>query len=66
MCGVLPNEGILKEFKEYLADSQVMDDAFVRNTILEIPSRDIMNTLARGVLTLYNYDDNRMIFLLKM
>ncbi|NLJ88274.1 MAG: citrate/2-methylcitrate synthase [Epulopiscium sp.] len=58
LCGVLPNEGILKEFKEYLADSQVMDDAFVRNTILEIPSRDIMNTLARGVLTLYNYDDN--------
>jgi len=58
LCGVLPNEGILKEFKEYLADSQVMDDAFVRNAILEIPSRDIMNTLARGVLTLYNYDDN--------
>ncbi|HOQ17829.1 MAG TPA: citrate/2-methylcitrate synthase [Defluviitaleaceae bacterium] len=58
LSGQLPSEEILKEFKAFLEDSQAMDDVFLRNTILEIPSKDIMNTLARGVLTLYNYDNN--------
>ena len=31
--------------------------SFVRDIIMKAPSRDMMNTLARSVLTLYSYDD---------
>ncbi|MEG1437337.1 MAG: citrate synthase, partial [Oscillospiraceae bacterium] len=32
--------------------------SFVRDIIMKAPSRDMMNALARSVLTLYSYDDN--------
>ena len=35
-----------------------MDTSFVRDIIMKAPSFDMMNTLARSVLTLYSYDDH--------
>ena len=56
--GELPKEEELKEFKKVLAGYRTLPVNFVRDIILKAPSSDMMNTLARSVLTLYSYDDN--------
>lgn len=58
LFGTLPTESQLEEFKKLLGCYRTLPDNFVRDVILKAPSEDMMNTLARGVLTLYSYDDN--------
>lgn len=58
LFGHLPNKKGLMDFQEILAAYQKLPDDFVRGVILKSPSRDIMNMLARSILTLYSYDDN--------
>ena len=58
LCGHLPNEQQLSDFQQTLAGYRTLPTNFVRDIILKAPSRDMMNTLARSVLTLYAYDDN--------
>ncbi len=58
MFGKLPNEKEYNEFRELLSSYLELPDEFVRDTIMSAPSRDMMNALAKGVLTLYSYDDN--------
>jgi citrate synthase len=41
-----------------LAGYRTLPTNFVRDVILKAPTADMMNTLARSVLTLYAYDDN--------
>lgn len=53
----LPNSEELDEFKELLAFYRSLPTSFVRDVIMKAPSRDMMNSLARSVLTLYSYDD---------
>ena len=56
--GELPSKEQSKKFKELLAHYRsVLPTSFVRDIILKAPSADMMNTLARSVLTLYAYDD---------
>ena len=38
---------------------------FTRDVILKAPSKDIMNTLTKSILTLASYDDKHLIFLWK-
>ena len=57
LFGELPTAGELMEFKTMLANHQNLPAFFARDMILESPSKDIMNVLARGVLALYTYDD---------
>ncbi len=57
LFGELPNEEQLNSFKTLLADYRQLPTTFVRDIIMKSPSNDIMNGLARGVLTLYSYDD---------
>ena len=45
-------------FCEYIAESRELPNYFVEDMILKAPSRNIMNKMARSVLTLYSYDDN--------
>ena len=58
--------GIKKDFPENYVDtlppcllytSRTLPTSFVRDIIMKAPSKDMMNTLARSVLTLYSYDD---------
>ena len=58
LYGKLPTEEELKNFKNVLADSRSLPKNFVRDIIMKAPSNDMMNTLARSVLTLYSYDKN--------
>lgn len=53
----LPNKSELAEFQELLSFYRSLPTSFVRDVIMKAPSRDMMNTLARSVLTLYSYDD---------
>ena len=53
----LPNRQELKDFSRLLSDYRSLPTSFVRDIIMKAPSNDMMNTLARSVLTLYSYDD---------
>lgn len=57
LFGQLPTEVQLKNFTDLLARYRTLPTSFVRDIIMKAPSRDMMNTLARSVLTLYSYDD---------
>lgn len=53
----LPNEQELADFRALLSKYRSLPTSFVRDIIMKAPSSDMMNTLARSVLTLYSYDD---------
>lgn len=53
----LPTPEELDTFKDLLAGYRSLPTSFVRDIIMKAPSNDMMNTLARSVLTLYSYDD---------
>ena len=53
----LPTPGELEHFSKMLADYRTLPTSFVRDIILKAPSLDMMNTLARSVLTLHSYDE---------
>ena len=58
LFGELPTEEQFAEFKELLAGYRTLPIHFVRDIIMKAPSKDMMNTLARSVLTLYSYDQH--------
>lgn len=58
LFGNLPNAAELANFKGILAQNRTLPSKFVRDIIMKAPSKDMMNTLARSVLTLYYYDEN--------
>ena len=53
----LPNEKELEQFSRIMGYYRSLPTSFVRDIIMKAPSQDMMNTLARSVLTLYSYDD---------
>ena len=56
LFGELPNAAKLQKFQALLAKYRALPTNFVRDVIMKAPSADMMNTLARSVLTLYSYD----------
>lgn len=58
LFGELPTINQLGDFNTLLSDYRSLPTSFVRDIILKAPSHDMMNTLARSVLTLYSYDEN--------
>lgn len=57
LFGKLPTQEELQSFSALLAEYRSLPTGFVRDIIMKAPSQDMMNTLARSVLTLYSYDD---------
>ena len=57
LFGKLPKKEELNGFNEILTKYRSLPTSFVRDIIMKAPSSDLMNTLARSVLTLYSYDD---------
>ncbi len=60
LFGTLPNSDELEDFKELLASYRTLPTNFVRDVVLKAPTPDLMNTIARSVLTLYGYDNNAL------
>ena len=57
LFGELPSQEQLEGFCRMLSNYRTLPTSFVRDIIMKAPSRDMMNTLARSVLTLYSYDE---------
>lgn len=58
LFGNLPTKDQLTSFSNILSQYRLsLPTSFVRDIIMKAPSQDMMNTLARSVLTLYSYDD---------
>ena len=58
LFGRLPNLTELEEFKRVLNASRTLPTNFTRDVIMKAPSKDIMNSITKSVLTLASYDDN--------
>ena len=58
LFGEMPNDAELNSFKDLLVQYRTLPQNFVRDVIMKAPSEDMMNTIARSVLTLFCYDTN--------
>lgn len=56
LFGKQPNAEELKAFRQMLVNQRSLPTNFVRDVIMKAPSRDIMNSMQRSVLTLASYD----------
>ena len=57
LFGDLPDPQQLEEFTGILSDCRTLPTNFTRDVIMKAPSKDIMNSMTRSVLTLASYDD---------
>ena len=57
LTGHLPNREQLKEFSEHMASLRSLPDDFVKDMILSMKGKDVLNILARSVLGLYTLDE---------
>ncbi|WP_130837898.1 citrate/2-methylcitrate synthase [Lachnoclostridium sp. Marseille-P6806] len=58
LFGELPSREELESFSRQLVFYRSLPKNFVRDVVMKAPSGDMMNMLARSVLTLYSYDDH--------
>ncbi len=58
LFGKLPTQEELDEFVKLFVKYRTLPTNFTRDVIMKAPNQDIMNVLARSVLTLYAYDKN--------
>ncbi|MCI7108379.1 MAG: citrate/2-methylcitrate synthase [Lachnospiraceae bacterium] len=56
MFGELPNKEEEAEFCRVLGESRTLPTNFTRDVIMKAPSKDIMNSMTRSILTLAAYD----------
>ncbi len=57
LFGELPNKDELSEFRAVLGNLNHLPTNFTRDVIMKAPSRDVMNSMTKSVLTLASYDD---------
>jgi citrate synthase len=57
LFGFLPNKAQMENFCTFMGNFRALPKNFAEDAIMKAPSRDIMNKLARSVLTLYSYDE---------
>jgi citrate synthase len=58
MFGTLPGRENLARFSALLGECRTLPKNFAEDSIMKLPSRDVMNKLGRSVLTLYSYDED--------
>lgn len=58
LFGKLPTKNELEDFKQLLSRYRKLPNNFVGDMILKMPSKDIMNSIARSVLAFYSIDDS--------
>ena len=57
LFGKLPTADELEAFNHYLSMHRELPSGFVVDMMMKAPSRNIMNKLARSILSLYSYND---------
>lgn len=58
LFGNLPTANQLYSLREVLSECRALPDEFVEDVIMKHASKDIMNKMARCVLSLYSFDEN--------
>ena len=58
LTGKLPNKDELKKFSAHMASIRSLPDSFIKDMILSMKGKDVLNMLARSVLGLYILDDD--------
>lgn len=58
LFGKKPSEKEYVEFKKIIAENRTLPTNFTRDVIMKAPSKDIMNSMTRSILTLASYDEN--------
>jgi citrate synthase len=58
LTGHLPNKQELTEFSQLMGSMRALPDDFVKDMILSMKGKDVLNILARSVLGLYTLDNN--------
>ena len=58
LFGELPTRQQLDDFNKLLGSYRSLPTNFVRDVIMKASSRNMMNSLAKSILTLYSYDAN--------
>lgn len=56
--GEMPTEQQLAEFNDVLTECRTLPSNFTRDVIMKAPSKDIMNSMTKSILTLSSYDDD--------
>lgn len=57
LFGKKPTEAEYKKFCKIMGENRTLPTNFTRDVIMKAPSKDIMNTMTRSVLTLAAYDE---------
>ncbi len=58
LFGEKPSDEEYEEFSKVIAQNRTLPTNFTRDVIMKAPSRDIMNSMTRSILTLASYDRN--------
>ena len=58
LMGELPDQAEEATFKQVLGIARTLPSNFTRDVIMKAPSKDIMNSMTRSILTLASYDEN--------
>ncbi|MHC1702934.1 MAG: citrate synthase [Tenuifilaceae bacterium] len=58
LTGKLPNKEELEKFSAHMASLRTLPDSFIKDMILSMKGKDVLNMLARSVLGLYILDDD--------
>jgi citrate synthase len=57
LTGKLPNKAELEDFSQHMASLRALPDNFIKDMILSMKGKDVLNILARSVLGLYTLDE---------
>ena len=60
LMGEMPDEKEAADFFKLVGSSRTLPSNFTRDVIMKAPSKDIMNSMTRSILTLASYDDKAM------
>lgn len=58
LMGELPDESELCQFRNLIGECRTLPSNFTRDVIMKAPSKDIMNSMTRSILTLASYDEH--------
>ena len=58
LFGKKPSDDEFEVFSNIIAENRTLPTNFTRDVIMKAPSKDIMNSMTRSILTLASYDEN--------
>ncbi|MGN1445858.1 MAG: citrate synthase, partial [Eubacteriales bacterium] len=61
LMGELPDKETADDFRDLVGACRTLPTNFTRDVIMKAPSRDIMNSMTRSILTLASYDERATV-----